>query len=62
MKLSLEDQRLLEELCRQHDVSHEKVLQLLSIEQEYEFKDRRTGLFDALREVLKSKIINEKRG
>lgn len=62
MKLSLEDQRLLEELCRQQDISHEKVLQLLAIEQEYEFKDRRTGVYDALREVLKSKPNAEARG
>jgi hypothetical protein len=62
MKLSLEDQRLLEELCRQQGISPEKVLQLLAIEQEYEFKDRRTGIYDALREVLKSKPTTEIRG
>lgn len=62
MKLSLEDQRLLEELCRQQGISPEKVLQLLAIEQEYEFKDRRTGIYDALREVLKSKPTAEIRG
>jgi len=62
MKLSLEDQRLLEDLCQQQGVSHEKVLKLLAIEQEYEFKDRRTGIYDALREVLKSKPTTETRG
>ena len=62
MKLSLEDERLLEELCRQQDISHEKVLQLLAIEQEYEFKDRRTGVYDALREVLKSEPKAEVKG
>ena len=61
MKLSLEDQRLLEELCQQ-GVSHEKVLKLLAVEQEYEFKDRRTGIYDALREVLKSKSTTEPSG
>ena len=62
MKLSLEDQRLLEELCQQQGVSHEKVLRLLVIEQEYEFKDRRTGIYDALREVLKSKSAIDSKG
>ncbi len=59
MKLSLEDQRLLEELCQQQGINHEKVLQLLAIEREYEFKDRRTGIYDALREVLKSKSASD---
>jgi hypothetical protein len=56
MNLSLEDSRLLEELCEQHGVSQEKVLKLLDAVREYEFKDRRTGVYDALREILKSKV------
>jgi len=55
MNLSIEDKRLLEELCEQSGVSQEKVLKLLEAVQEYEFKDRRTGVYDALREILKSK-------
>jgi hypothetical protein len=55
VNLSAEDKRLLEELCRQHGVSQEKVLKLLDAVREYEFKDRRTGVYDALREILKSK-------
>lgn len=55
MNLSAEDSRLLEELCEQHSVSREKVLKLLNAVREYEFKDRRTGVYDALREILKSK-------
>ncbi|PFT19403.1 hypothetical protein COK52_23100 [Bacillus thuringiensis] len=54
MKLSIEDKLLLQELCSQHHVSFEKVLKLLDIVQEYEFKERRTGIYDALREVVKS--------
>lgn len=59
MKLSLEDKRLLEDLCRQHGVSHDKVLQLLAVEQDFEFKDRRTGIYDALREILKTNSQDE---
>lgn len=55
MNLSAEDTRLLKELCEQHHVSPEKVLKLLNAVREYEFKDRRTGVYDALREILKSK-------
>jgi hypothetical protein len=55
MNLSTEDARLLEELCEQHGVSREKVVRLLEAVREYEFKDRRTGVYDALREILKSK-------
>ena len=54
MNLSRDDKRLLEELCEQHGVSHDKVLKLLETVYEYEFKDRRTGVYDALRDILKS--------
>jgi len=57
--MKLEDTRLLEELCEQHGVSSEKVLKLLDAVREYEFKDRRTGVYDALREILKSKPAQE---
>lgn len=52
MKISLEDQRLLEDLCRSQGINYEKVLQLLAIEQKFEFSTRRTGIYDTLREVL----------
>lgn len=55
MNLSIEDDQLLEELCEQHGVHKEKVLKLLDAVREYEFKERRTGVYDALREILKSK-------
>lgn len=55
MNLSTEDKQLLDELCQQHGVSAEKVVKLLDTVREYEFKDRRTGVYDALREILKSK-------
>ena len=55
MNLSTEDTRLLDELCEQNGVSRDKVLKLLDAVREYEFKERRTGVYDALREILKSK-------
>ena len=59
MNLSSEDQQLLDELCRQNNVSLDKVLKLLQTVHEYEFKDRRTGVYDALREILKSRPSSE---
>jgi hypothetical protein len=56
MNLSSEDKQLLQELCEQNNVSGEKVIKLLETIQEYEFKDRRNGVYDALREILKSKL------
>jgi len=55
MNLSEEDKKLLEELCQQHGVSADKVLKLLDTARDFEFKERRTGVYDALREILKSK-------
>jgi hypothetical protein len=55
MKLSTDDKKLLEELCQQHGVSVEKVIKLLNTVRDYEFKERRTGVYDALRKILKLK-------
>jgi hypothetical protein len=60
MNLSGEDKQLLDDLCRQNNVSMDKVLSLLQTVYEYEFKDRRTGVYDALREILKSKLGGKK--
>lgn len=54
MRLSKEDQQLLDELCQQNNVSRIKVRKLLKTVYDYEFKERRTGVYDALREILKT--------
>jgi len=59
MKLSIEDRQLLDELCVQNGVNHVKVLKLLEMVYDYEFKERRTGVYDALREILKSSPLAE---
>lgn len=53
MNLSYQDKELLATLCSEHRVSYEKVMKLLDTIQEYELKDRRTGIYDDLRDVLK---------
>ena len=59
MKLSEEDRQLLDELCRQNNVNLAKVRKLLETVYDYEFKERRTGVYDALREILKSRPAAE---
>ena len=59
MKLSEEDQQLLGELCRQNNVNLGKVRKLLETVYDYEFKERRTGVYDALREILRSRPAAE---
>lgn len=59
MNLTEEDKKLLGELCAESHVSHDKVLKLLQTVQEYEFKERRTGVYDALRVILKSRQAAE---
>lgn len=54
MNLSTEDQRLLQELCLEQQISFEKVIKLLDTVRDYELKDRRTGVYDALREIIKN--------
>jgi hypothetical protein len=60
MTLTEEDKKLLTELCQQHDITLEKVLQLLNTVREYEFKDRRTGIYDALRDIIKSDLSTQR--
>lgn len=50
------DQELLKELCHEYDVSYEKVKKLLATIKEYQFKERRTGVYEALKEIIKSDI------
>lgn len=50
------DQELLKELCHEYDVSYEKVEKLLATIKEYQFKERRTGVYEALKEIIKSDL------
>ncbi len=59
MKLTVDDQHLLDELCRQNNVNPAKVRKLLETIYDYEFKERRTGVFDALRNILNSRPAAE---
>jgi len=60
MKLSDQDKSLLAELCDQHKVSYNKVLKLLETIRDYEFKDRRTGVYDAIKDIIKSDLAADR--
>jgi phage terminase small subunit len=57
-----EDNELLKTMCTQYNISFEKVEKLLATVKEYQFKERRTGVYEALKEIIKSdlkKVSNE---
>lgn len=56
MNMKQEDNELLKAMCSQYKVSFEKVEKLLATVKEYQFKDRRTGIYDALKEIIKSDL------
>jgi hypothetical protein len=56
MKLKEEDKELLKELCNQYNVSYEKVVKLLETTKEFELKEKRTGIYEALGEIIKSDL------
>ena len=60
MKIAQEDKVILQELCEQYEVSYDKVYRLLETVKEYEFKDRRTGIYEALKEVIQSDLKGKK--
>ena len=53
------DNDLLKDLCIQFDLSLEKMKKLLETIKEYQFKDRRTGIYDALKEIIKSDLKSQ---
>lgn len=58
MNLTSEDEQLLAELCGEHEVNFDKVVKPLQIVCEHQFIDRRTGIYDALREVVRAEFSN----
>ena len=54
MNLTHEDTQLLKELCAQHQVEYDKIVKLLTTVREYEFRDRRSGIYDALHEIIRT--------
>lgn len=59
MKLKQEDKDLLNELCKQYHISFDKMVKLIDTVKDYEFKERRTGIYDALTEIIKSDLKME---
>lgn len=55
MSCNRDDQNTLKNLCSEYGVEINKLLKLLSTVQEYELKDKRFGIYDALEEIIKQK-------
>jgi len=55
MRYNQGDQNTLKLLCLEYGADLEKILKLLSTVQEYELKDKRFGVYDALEEIIKHK-------
>lgn len=54
INLSEEDKTLLREMCEKNGLQYEKVIQLLETIRDFEFKDRRVGIYDALLTIIKT--------
>lgn len=55
MRINNDDQNTLEQLCNEYGVGFDKLFRLLSTVQDYELKDKRFGIYDALEEIIKQK-------
>ena len=51
--LAENDQKILSDICQKSNVSVEEILQMLRIEKDYQFKERRYGIYEKLEKVLK---------
>jgi len=50
------DKELLQELCTQYNVGFDKVEKLLATVKEYQYKDSRRGMYDALKDIIKADL------
>ena len=58
--LNLQEEALLEELCRHHDVPKTVVEQLLALEKDLFGMGRRHGLYDRIGEILEKAVHGQK--
>ena len=56
MNSTRKDEQLLAAIYMKHNISFEKVVRLLQTVREYELTDRRTGIYDAMREIIKAEF------
>lgn len=56
MKIQKNDRELLEQLCQKYNLSTEKVLRLLKVIKEYEYRDKRIGIYESLKEIINTNV------
>lgn len=56
MQMSEEEKEILSKLCDEYNVSFEKAKKLIEIEKKFEPMERRIGIYDDLKQVIRDKI------
>ena len=60
MNKNKEDEDLLKNLCKTYNLSYKKVNLLLDVIKDYEMREKRMGIYDALKEIINTKYPLEK--
>jgi hypothetical protein len=53
MRINQEDKILLGRLCSEYGIEVDKIINLLGTIQNYELKEKRHGVYDAIEEIIK---------
>jgi hypothetical protein len=61
MNLSNEDRKLLRDMCQEHNVSFDKIIKLIDVNRQFQFKERRSGIYEAIYEIITSDIKSSER-
>ncbi len=59
-KFVIGDTDLLRQLCAEYDLPYQLLVDLLKIQQEHQFQERRHGINDQLRDCIVSSIQHDK--
>lgn len=55
------DKEILEELCVKHGVDISTVEELLKVEKQNRFRERRHGIYDSLRDCIQNSLLKDER-
>jgi len=58
-RLTMDEEALLAEICKQHDVPHLVLTQLLDLERDLFGMGRRHGLYEKIGEILENAVAKE---
>ncbi len=55
MKKNDDDLILLKDLCQKYELNFDKVEKLIEVTKEFEIKDTRNGIYNALKEIIENR-------